>query len=163
LYSAGNVNVVSSKNRLYFVTPQRFLTILEIETGKTLLRTSKWKVRESMGKSQDGKWFYAKTMDGELLRLPLNDDLELTEENLIAQSKVLNLKLAYDHNPAPILENKSKIYIGSRKGEVVIVDAEKFEIIKQLNLGSSSVNGFSVDDKGNVWTSLIEGGIYLLD
>lgn len=163
LYSAGNVNIVSSKNRLYFVTPERFLTILEIETGKTLLRTSKWKVRESMGKSQNGKWFYAKTMNGELLRLPLNDNLELTEENLIAQSKVLDLKLDYEHNPAPIVENKGKIYIGSRKGEVVIVDAEKFEIIKQINLGSSSVNGFSVDDQGKVWTSLIEGGIYLLE
>jgi len=163
LYSAGNVNIVSSKNRLYFVTPERFLTILEIETGRTLLRTSKWKVRESMGKSQNGKWFYAKTMNGELLRLPLSDDLELTEENLIAQSKVLDLKLDYEHNPAPIVENKGKIYIGSRKGEVVIVDAEKFEIIKQINLGSSSVNGFSVDDQGKVWTSLIEGGIYLLE
>lgn len=163
LYSAGNVNVVSSKNRLYFVTPERFLTILDIETGKTLLRTSKWKVRESMGKSQDGKWFYAKTMNGELLRLPLNDKVELTEENLVSQSKVLDLKLGYEHNPAPILENNNKIYIGSRKGEVVIVDAEKFQIIKQINLGSSSVNGFSIDDKGKVWTSLIEGGIYLLE
>jgi outer membrane protein assembly factor BamB/predicted MPP superfamily phosphohydrolase len=163
LYSAGNVNIVSSKNRLYFVTPERFLTILAIETGETLLRTSKWKVRESMGKSQDGKWFYAKTMNGELLRLPINDDLELTEENLIAQSKVLDLKLDYEHNPAPIVENKGKIYIGSRKGEVVIVDAEKFEIIKKINLGSSSVNGFSVDEKAKVWTSLIEGEIYLLD
>ncbi|WP_413997953.1 PQQ-binding-like beta-propeller repeat protein [Flavobacterium sp. W1B] len=163
LYSAGNVNVVSSKSRLYFVTPERFLTILDIETGQTLLRTSKWKVRESMGKSQDGKWFYAKTMNGELLRLPLTDDLELTEENLVSQSKVLDLKLGYEHNPAPILENNNKIYIGSRKGEVVIVDAEKFQIIKQINLGSSSVNGFSVDNKGRVWTSLIEGGIYLLE
>lgn len=163
LYSAGNVNVVSSKSRLYFVTPERFLTILEIETGKTLLRTSKWKVRESMGKSQDGKWFYAKTMNGELLKLPLNDELELTEENLINQSKLLDLKLGYEHNPAAILENNGKIYIGSRKGEVVIVDSEKFQVIKEIRLGSSSVNGFSVDDKGNVWTSLIEGGIYLLE
>ncbi|WP_409417362.1 PQQ-binding-like beta-propeller repeat protein [Flavobacterium sp. PS2] len=163
LYSAGNVNVVSSKSRLYFVTPERFLTILDIETGKTLFRTSKWKVRESMGKSQDGKWFYAKTMNGELLRLPLSDNLELTEENLISQSKILDLKLGYEHNPAPIVENNNKIYIGSRKGEVVIVDAEKFEIIKQINLGSSSVNGFSVDDQGKVWTSLIEGGVYLLE
>ncbi|QGK72772.1 PQQ-binding-like beta-propeller repeat protein [Flavobacterium sp. SLB02] len=163
LYSAGNVNMVASKKRLYLVTPERFLTILEIETGKTLLRTSKWKVRESMGKGQDGKWFYAKTMEGELLRLPLNDDLELTEENLVNQSKILDLKLGYEHNPAGILENKNKIYTGSRKGEVVVVDAEKFEIIKQINLGSSSVNGFSVDDQGKVWTSLIEGGIYLLE
>ena len=163
LYSAGNVNVVSSKNRLYFVTPERFLTILELQTGKTLLRTSKWKVRESMGKSQDGKWFYGKTMNGELLRLPLNDNLELTEENLINQSKVLDLKLGYEHNPAPIFENNNKIYIGSRKGEVVIVDAGKFEILKQINLGSSSINGFSIDDQGRVWTSLIEGGIYLLE
>jgi outer membrane protein assembly factor BamB len=163
LYSAGNVNVVSSKSRLYFVTPERFLTILEIVTGKTLLRTSKWKVRESMGKSQDGKWFYAKTMNGELLRLPLNDELELTEENLINQSKLLDLKLGYEHNPAAILENNGKIYIGSRKGEVVIVDSEKFQVIKEIRIGSSSVNGFSVDDKGNVWTSLIEGGIYLLE
>lgn len=163
LYSAGNVNMVASKNRLYLVSPERFLTILEIESGKILLRTSKWRVRESMGKSQDGKWFYAKTMEGELLRLPLNDELQLTEENLVNQSKVLDLKLGYEHNPAGILENKNKIYTGSRKGEVVVVDAEKFEIIKQINLGSSSVNGFSIDDQGKVWTSLIEGGIYLLE
>lgn len=163
LYSAGNVNMVSTTKRLYFVTPQRFLTILDIETGKTLLRTSKWKIRESMGKSQDGKWFYGKTMDGELLRVPLNDDIELTEESFVNQSKVLDLKLGYEHNPAAILENKNKIYIGSRKGEVLIVDATKFEIIKQINLGSSSVNGFTVDNKGQVWTSLIEGGIFLLE
>ncbi|WP_281633437.1 PQQ-binding-like beta-propeller repeat protein [Flavobacterium luteolum] len=163
LYSAGNVNMVASKNRLYFVTPQRFLTILDIETGKTLLRTSKWKIRESMGKSQDGKWFYGKTMDGELVRVPLNDTIELTEENVVSQSKVLDLKWGYEHNPAAILEKNNKIYLGSRKGEVVIVDATKFEIIKQINLGSSSINGFTVDDKGQVWASLIEGGIYLLE
>lgn len=97
------------------------------------------------------------------LRLPLADDLELTEENLINQSKVLDLKLGYEHNPAGILENKNKIYVGSRKGEVLIIDAAKFEIIKQINLGSSSVNGFVIDDKGQVWASLIEGGIYLLE
>ena len=163
LYSPGNVNVAASKNRLYFVTPQRFLTILDIATGETLLRTSKWKVRESMGQSQDGKWFYAKTMNGELLRLPLSDDLELTEESLIAQSEVLDLKIGYEHNPAPIVENNGKIYIGSRKGEVIIVDAENFEVIKAIRLGSSSINGFSIDNQGRVWTSLIEGGIFLLD
>lgn len=163
LYSAGNVNMVSSKNRLYFVTPQRFLTIIDLETGTVLLRTSKWKVRESMGKSQDGMFFYAKTMNGELLRLPLRNDFELTEENLVNESKVLDLKLGYEHNPAPIIEYNGKIYIGSRKGEVVIVDAKKFEIIKMLHLGSSSVNGFSVDENGKVWTSLIEGGIYLVN
>ncbi|KAF2331993.1 outer membrane protein assembly factor BamB family protein [Flavobacterium daemonense] len=163
LYSAGNVNMVSSKNRLYFVTPQRFLTVLDIETGKTLLRTQKWKIRESMGKSQDGKWFYGKTMDGLLVRVPLNDDIELTEESFVNQSKVLDLKLGYEHNPAGILEKNNKIYIGSRKGEVIIVDAAKFEIIKQINLGSSSINGFTVDDKGQIWASLIEGGIFLLE
>jgi outer membrane protein assembly factor BamB/predicted MPP superfamily phosphohydrolase len=163
LYSAGNVNMVASKNRLYFVTPQRFLTILDIETGKTLLRTQKWKIRESMGKSQDGKWFYGKTMEGELVRVPLNDTIELTEENVVSQSKVLDLKWGYEHNPAGILEKNNKIYVGSRKGEVVIVDAAKFEIIKQINLGSSSINGFTIDDKGQVWASLIEGGIFLLE
>ncbi|MDQ6530044.1 PQQ-binding-like beta-propeller repeat protein [Flavobacterium sp. LHD-85] len=163
LYSAGNVNMVASKNRLYFVTPQRFLTVLDIETGKTLLRTQKWKIRESMGKSQDGKWFYGKTMEGELVRVPLNDDIELTEESFVNQSKVLDLKWGYEHNPAGILEKNNKIYVGSRKGEVVIVDATKFEIIKQINLGSSSINGFTLDDKGQAWASLIEGGIFLLE
>lgn len=163
LYSPGNVNVAASKSRLYVVTPERYLTILDIESGKTLLRTNTWKVRESMGTSQDGKWFYAKTMDGELLRLPLNDALELTEENLVNHSQVLDLKIGYEHNPAPILEFNNKIYLGSRKGEVVIVDAKKFEIIKSITLGSSSVNGFTVDHQGRVWTSLIEGEIYLLE
>jgi outer membrane protein assembly factor BamB len=163
LYSVGNVSIVSSKNRLYFVTPQRFLTILDVNTGKTLLRTSKWKVRESMGASQDGNFFYAKTMDGELLRLPLSDDLELTEENVVRQSKILDLKIGYEHNPASILENNGKIYLGSRKGEVVIVDADKFKVLKTLKLGTSSVNGFTTDENGAVWTSLIEGRIYQVD
>lgn len=163
LFSPGNVKVAASKNRLYFVTPQRYLTILDIKSGQVLLRTAKWKIRESMGTSQDGKWFYGKTMDGELLRLPLNDDLVLTEENLIDHSKVLDLGMGYEHNPAPILELNNKIYLGSRKGEVVIVDAKKFEILKTIPLGSSSINGFTVDQKGRVWTSLIEGEIYMLD
>lgn len=163
LFSPGNVKVAASKKRLYFVTPQRYLTILDIESGETLLRTSKWKIRESMGTSEDGKWFYGKTMDGELLRLPLNDELELSEENLVNHSKVLDLQIGYEHNPAPILENNNKIYIGSRKGEVVIVDAEQFEILKTVTLGTSSVNGFTVDQQERVWTSLIEGNIFLLE
>jgi len=67
-----------------------------------------------MGESQDGKFFYAKTMDGELLRLPLNDDLELTEENVVQESKILDLKIGYEHNPAVILERNGKIYLGRR-------------------------------------------------
>ncbi|MEO8773230.1 MAG: PQQ-binding-like beta-propeller repeat protein, partial [Gelidibacter sp.] len=121
LYSPGNVNVAASKSRLYTVTPDRYLTILDIENGQTLFRTNKWRVRESMGTSQDGKWFYAKTMDGELLKLPLDDTLELTEENLANHSQLLDLQIGYEHNPAPILEINNKIYLGSRKGEVVIV------------------------------------------
>ncbi|WP_188050733.1 PQQ-binding-like beta-propeller repeat protein [Flavobacterium sp. GP15] len=163
LYSPGNVNVVASKNRLYFVTPERFLTILDINSGKTLLRTNQWKVRESMGKSEDGTLFYAKTMDGELLQLPLNDNLELTEDNLKKESKILDLKIGYEHNPAGILEKNGKIYLGSRKGEVIIVDAKKMMIIKTIKLGSSSINGFSIDESGSVWTALIEGGIYKID
>ena len=163
LYSPGNVNVVASKNRLYFVTPERFLTILDINSGKTLLRTKQWKVRESMGKSEDGTLFYAKTMDGELLQLPLNDNLELKEDNLKKESKILDLKIGYEHNPAGILEKNGKIYLGSRKGEVIIVDAKKMMSIKTIKLGSSSINGFSIDESGSVWTALIEGGIYKID
>lgn len=162
LFSPGNVKVVASQKRLYFVTPQRKLTILDIENGTTLLQTSQWKIRESMGASADGKWFYGKTMDGELLRLPLNDDLVLTEENLIANSKVLDLGLGYEHNPAPIIENNYKIYIGSRKGEVVIIDAQTFEVLKTIKLGNSSINGFVEDRQGSIWTVLIEGSIFKL-
>jgi len=95
--------------------------------------------------------------------LPLSDDLELTEENVVRQSKILDLKIGYEHNPASILENNGKIYLGSRKGEVVIVDADKFKVLKTLKLGTSSVNGFTTDENGAVWTSLIEGRIYQVD
>lgn len=162
LYSPGNVNVVATAKRVYMVSPERYLTILDKNTGKTLLRTNKWKVREAMGRSQDGNYFYAKTMDGELLRLPLNDDLTLTEENLVENSIILNLNLGYDHNPAAILEHQNKIYIGSRKGEVVIVDALSMKLLQTIVLGNSSVNGFTTDQQGQVWTSLIEGTLFKL-
>ena len=49
LYSPGNITPVCSDNKVFIVAPDRFMTALDLKTGKEIWRTNRHQVRESMG------------------------------------------------------------------------------------------------------------------
>ena len=153
LLSPGNVKVVVVKGTVFLVAPDRFMTALDLQTGKQLWRSNEYKVRESMGVSEDESAIYAKTMDGQLIAVePSKDSFKL--------KWMVDLGIGYEHNPCPIVAYKGTIYLGSRKGEVVAVD-ERSHILKFIEkVGYSSVNSFEVDSYGDIWFSLIEGSVF---
>ena len=103
--------------------------------------------------SQDGKVAYAKTMAGELVAMS-------TEGNDYKLLWKIDLGLGYEHAPCIVLEHEGYIYVGSRRGKLVVVDASTHRQLFTYRMGSSEVNGFDVDSDGNVYCSLIEGQIY---
>lgn len=154
LFSPGNVKMATTDRAVFLVAPDRYMTAIDIQTGKTLWRDNSCKVRESMGTSADGKAIYAKTMDGELLAVAANADR-------FEKLWLLNTGIGYEHNPCPILEYKGKIYMGSRKGEIIVVDAATHQMVSSDKIGYSSVNSFNVNSlTGELFCSLIEGGVY---
>jgi outer membrane protein assembly factor BamB/predicted MPP superfamily phosphohydrolase len=153
MLSPGNVKVSVIGDVVYLVAPDRFMTALDINTGKQLWRSNAYKVRESMGVSADSSAIYAKTMDGELVAVEPNPK----SFNLLWR---VDAGIGYEHNPCPIVEHKGIVYMGSRKGEVIAVDATSHKLLWVEKVGTSSVNGFTVDEAGDLWFSLIEGSVF---
>ena len=153
LYSPGNVVPVVTPERVVIVAPDRFSTALDRRTGQQLWREKNDnKVRESLGHSADGKVAYAKTMDGTLVAMSTGGQYE--------HLWTVDLGFGYEHAPCIVLEHDGYIYCGSRRGMLAVVNADTHELFFTYKLGSSEINGFEVDEKGNVFCSLIEGTIW---
>ena len=153
LYSPGNVVPVVTPEHVVIVAPDRFSTGLDRRTGEQLWREKNDnKVRESLGHSADGKVAYAKTMDGELVAMSTGDRYELLWK--------VDLGFGYEHAPCIVLEHNGFIYCGSRRGMLAVVNAATHMLEFTYQLGSSEFNGFEVDERGDIYCSLIEGTIW---
>ena len=153
LYSPGNVVPVLTPEHVVIVAPDRFSTGLDRRTGEQLWREKNDnKVRESLGHSADGKVAYAKTMDGELVAMSTGDRYELLWK--------VDLGFGYEHAPCIVLEHNGFIYCGSRRGILAVVNAATHMLEFTYRLGTSEVNGFEVDERGDIYCSLIEGTIW---
>ena len=155
LYSPGNVVPVVTPEHVVIVAPDRFSTGLDRRTGEQLWREKNDnKVRESLGHSADGMVAYAKTMDGELVAMSTGDRYELLWK--------VDLGFGYEHAPCIVLEHNGFIYCGSRRGMLAVVNAATHMLEFTYRLGTSEVNGFEVDERGDIYCSLIEGTIWLI-
>ena len=153
LYSPGNVVPVVTADHVVIVAPDRVSTCLNRSTGEQLWREKNDnKVRESLGRSADGKVAYAKTMDGELIAMSTGDKYELLWK--------VDLGFGYEHAPCIVLEHDGFIYCGSRRGMLAVVNAATHKLVFTYQLGTSEVNGFEVDNRGDIYCSLIEGTIW---
>ena len=153
LYSPGNVVPVVTPDRVVIVAPDRFATAIDRKNGTELWREkNENKVRESLGRSADGKVAYAKTMDGELVAMSTSKKYELLWK--------VDLGFGYEHAPCIVLEHDGYIYCGSRRGMLAVVNASTRQLEFTYRLGSSEVNGFEVDESGDIYCSLIEGTIW---
>lgn len=149
----GNCVPVITQDKVIIVAPDRYMTAIDRKTGKEIWRSNKYKVRESLGASADGKIAYAKLMDGELLAVS-------TEGNTYNPLWVVDAGLGYEHAPCIVIENKGTVYLGSRSGMMVSIDPIAQKVLWRYRLGTSEFNGWEIDEKGDLYTSLIEGTVW---
>lgn len=152
----GNVVPVAYNDNIIIVAPDRYMTCIDLNSGKTKWRTNeKYRVRESLGVSADGKTVYAKTMDGELIAVDATAD----EYKLLW---VVDMGLGYEHAPCIVAECDGVVYAGSRRGIVTAIDPKEKKMLWSLPLGVSEINGIDVADNG-IYVSLIEGSIWKIN
>ena len=154
-FSPGNVIPAICGDKVITVAPDRYMTCIDRKTGKQLWRwhEDKFRVRESMGVSADKKVVYAKTMDGILIAV----DATANEFKMLWH---VDLGFGYDHAPCGVVESNGLIYCGSRHGDLACVDAKTHKLLFKFKAGTSEVNGFEVDEKGDVYCSMVEGTIW---
>jgi outer membrane protein assembly factor BamB/predicted MPP superfamily phosphohydrolase len=150
LYSPGNIFPASSYDRVFIVAPDRFMTAIDITTGKQIWRTNRHQVRESMGASPDGSLIYAKLMNDTIIAVSALEDYPLTVWTTDAG-------FGYEHNPCPVSVTGQELVAGTRDGMLIVIDPETRKVMWKYKAGTSSVNKIVADATGTLWCTLMEG------
>ena len=154
LYSPGHIIPRVAKDRVMIVAPDRYMTCIDLNTGEQLWRIKQRKVRESTGLSNDGNTFYAKTMDGEMIAVPMDSD-NYTE------LWCCDVGWGYDHSFCPLTTVDGVVYMANRRGKVAAV-SEQGDLLSVGKFANSAANYLYSDQDGNIWVSFIEGVIWRL-
>lgn len=151
--SSANVIPVIADSMVLIATPDCYMTALNLDDGREIWRTNRYKVRESITYSSILRKAFAKTIDGELLSFPFPSG-EFSGETLSP------LHIGYEHNPCPGIESGRIVYSGSRCGEIIATAAGFNCFLWKYKCGDSTVNQIVTDVRGNIWVVLSEGIVW---
>jgi len=132
-FSPAAVWPVAANGKVFIVDPQRAMTAIDINNGKTIWRTFQSKVRESIGISHDGKDIFAKTMEDSVVCYSALDD---NPTELWAS----NLGFGYEHAPSMPLECGGMVFGGTATGLIYAVNAKNGNVIWKHKIDNSLIN-----------------------
>ena len=112
--------------RVYIVAPDRYLTALNVDSGTVSLRTNRWMVRESLGMKDS--ILYAKTMRDTIIAINLKADTLLW---------ATDAGYGYEHAPSQLIENEGTLFVTTKNGLVIALDALTGEIQWKHKVGNS--------------------------
>jgi outer membrane protein assembly factor BamB len=151
-YSPAACWAVVSDGIVFFAAPDRKMTTIDIETGKELWRTGKYKVRETVGLSEDGEKLFIRTMNDTILALPVSDKLE---EPLW----ITNCEFGYDISSAQIVEKDGVIFYATKNGMIYSLDSETGKILWQHKITNGFVNTITPLSNNNFITTDFDGKV----
>ncbi len=147
---------VASNGKIFVAAPDRFATAINSETGKTIWRTNSHKVRESVGISEDGEYFYAKGMQDTLFVFSSSSG----NPQLV---KAVDCGIGYCINPNMPIEKENVIFFANKNGLLIALDRVSFNILWKYKTGVSLVNTAAPVNKNKVVVTNADGEVMLIE
>ena len=154
--SPASVWPVAADGKIFITAPDRYFTCLDAETGAEVWRTKEFKVRETVGLSEDGKTVYSKCMWDTVVAIStevIGDRLEAKGEGQTSPSfrkgagvgsyEVLwtsHAGFGYEHNPAMPLEKDGILWVSTKNGLLLGMDAKTGKVLWRHKIGNSILN-----------------------
>ena len=151
--SPASVWPVAADGKIFITAPDRYFTCLDAETGAVVWRTNQYKVRETVGLSEDGQTVYSKCMWDTIVAIHTTQHyttLHNTTPNSpspIAHSPssptprwVTHADFGYEHNPAMPLEKDGTLWVSTKNGLLLGMDAETGKVLFRHKIGNSILN-----------------------
>lgn len=151
-FSPAAVLPVCSKNKIFIVAPDRYWTAIDKKSGRTIWRTNEFKVRETLGISNDKKVIFSRTLDERVIALSATDTF----------SKVLwnrQIPFGYDHAPSMLVENYSTVIFGTKNGLINGINSKNGELLWQYKFGNSIISTIIPINKNEFIFSTVEGKV----
>lgn len=141
---------------VYVVAPDRYISAISFDEGKTLWRNNDATVRESMGVSGDGRWIYGKTMQDSIVAYATSKEKQSTAWKMYAG-------FGYEHVPSMLIEKNGKVFFGTKSGVVYCIDPIQRQVVWAYKIDNSMVNTVRVVDNTHLVVSTMDGKIVLLE
>ncbi|MBL0883615.1 MAG: PQQ-binding-like beta-propeller repeat protein [Chitinophagaceae bacterium] len=141
---------------VYVVAPDRYISAIDLETGKTLWRNNEATVRESIGISADGKYVYGKTMNDIIVAFPTS-----REKQSVAWK--VNCGFGYEHVPSMLIEKDQTVVFGTKSGRVYAIDPIKQEKKWVYKIDNSMVNTVNMINGKQIIAATMDGKVTLLE
>ena len=151
-YSPAACWPVVSDGIVFFAAPDRKLTAIDIETGNQIWRTGKYKVRETVGLSEDGEKLYIRTMNDTILALPVSVKLE-------EPFWITNCGFGYDISSSQIVEKDGTLFYATKNGMLYSLDSNSGEIIWQHKITNGFVNTVTTISNEEIITTDFDGKV----
>ncbi len=141
---------------IYVVAPDRYLTALDFETGKTRWRSNESTVRESIGISADGRFVYGKTMNDTIVAFPTGREKQMAAWKM-------DCRFGYEHVPSMLIEKEGQVFFGTKNGKVYAIDPVKQQLIWTAKIDNSMVNTVNVISARQIVAATMDGKVAFLE
>jgi outer membrane protein assembly factor BamB len=150
MFSPAACYPVATANRLFIVSPDRYMTCFDAATGKVIWHKgdSPIKVRESMGLSADSSLVYVKTMDGDVLGIS-------STANAMEVKWKGQKNMGYDISPSLVEERGGLVFALTNSGNIYAFNRKDGSLAWIHKLSNCLVNPMSfVNDKELIATTM---------
>ena len=131
--SPASVWPVAANGKIFITAPDRYFTCLDAETGAEIWRTKEYKVRETVGMSEDGKTVYSKCMWDTVVAMDATTHEPITRWASHAD-------FGYEHNPAMPLEKDGTLWVSTKNGLLLGMDTTTGKVLWRHKIGNSILN-----------------------
>ena len=156
LYSPAACWPVATMKYIYVVAPDRFLSCIDLETGKSVWRTNDHMVRETIGISEDGSRVYARCMQDSVIALAA--DLEIPQ--IVWK---VSAEYGYDIDPSMPVEEDGVVFFGTNDGFIFALSAETGVVLWKHRIDVGLINTVVPLSKDRVVVTTMDGIVALLE
>ncbi|MBR2450490.1 MAG: PQQ-binding-like beta-propeller repeat protein [Paludibacteraceae bacterium] len=138
--SPASVWPVAADGKIFITAPDRYFTCLDAETGAVVWRTNQYKVRETVGLSEDSQTVYSKCMWDTIVAIHTTPHYSTLHHTTPVTQWVTHADFGYEHNPAMPLEKDGTLWVSTKNGLLLGMDAETGKVLFRHKIGNSILN-----------------------
>jgi len=156
LYSPAAVWPVATMDKVFVSAPDRYLSCINANDGSTMWRSREFKVRETIGISEDKTVVFARTMWDTVVAIdPAAPELR--------PIWISNVKYGYDIDPSMPVEKDGTLFFGTKNGFVYAFDSATGDIKGIHRLSVALINTIAPIDGRRAVVTAMDGKIALLE
>jgi len=148
--------VIDRLNRIFISTPDKFISGIDFNSGKTLFRSNSFNSWESIGIDETKNLLFIKGLVDTIYALSLIDSLPTLKWKSA-------LGYGLDTNPINLTVIDNKVFVPAKNGHLYILEKETGKLVKSFFLGNSRLNEVFLVNKSQFLVSNMDGKIYLIN